>query len=280
MKVLKTISEYRAWHLQLPKKANLGLVPTMGNLHLGHQSLIEASLQNNEFTVVTLFVNQIQFNSSLDFEKYPRTLDADLELCQSLGVDVVFTPEHHELYPKGHSTYCEVQNLDNYLCGLSRPGHFQGVCTIVLKLFNITKPTTAYFGQKDFQQVRIIEQLVLDLNLEITISRELIIREASGLAMSSRNLRLTEKERENSASLFKALSKAKLAYTNNERESEKLSQIVKEHLNLTSNDKIEYITIASQQSLQPLMEKINEPVVLAIAVYYGKVRLIDNIILE
>jgi len=279
MKIYKTINEYKRWRNSLPHDDGLGFIPTMGALHDGHKALIKEGVEENKHTVVSIFVNALQFNSQTDLETYPRTLEQDLKICEELGVSSVFAPNHDEMYSPGHSACCEVEGLDKYLCGASRPGHFKGVCTVVLKLFNIIAPTAAYFGQKDFQQARIIQRMVEDLKIETKISTIKTIREPSGLAISSRNLHLSPEMKEKAAGIYRGLSKTEKMFLKGEKDSSNLIGIAQEEILSSSPDKIDYLTIVSQKILESI-SKIEEPAVIAAAVFYGGIRLIDNVLLD
>jgi len=250
----------------------------MGSLHAGHMSLIEKSLDENDSTLVSLFVNPLQFNDKNDYQNYPVDLESDLSKCEELGVTAIFAPDQQTMYAENHCTYCNVPGLENTLCGASRPDHFKGVCTIVLKLFNIIRPTRAYFGQKDFQQSRIIQQMVSDLNVDIHISVEPTIRENTGLAMSSRNELLNSDERNRAGALYKGLKEAKKSWQKGERKSSNLIKITEKWIKDSNPAKVDYISVVKQSDLQPTNE-IVEPSLIAVAVYYGNVRLIDNILL-
>ncbi len=211
LKIIKTIKEIREILKNLPEKTTVGLVPTMGALHLGHKSLIEKSVSENDFTVVSVFVNPTQFSPNEDYDKYPRTLEADSKVCSEVGADIIFAPSPSEMYDNQNDTtlVCPPYTDVNKLCGKSRPGHFDGVATVVSKLFNIVKPQKAYFGKKDYQQLFIIKKMVRELNFDIEIVGCPIIREADGLALSSRNTYLDKKARDDGLRLSKALFKVK-----------------------------------------------------------------------
>ncbi len=275
MLVLKTLAEFRNWRQHLDAKTELGFVPTMGALHAGHLRLVEESLKENSVTVVSIFVNPLQFGPNEDFNKYPRPLENDLEYCQNLGVTVVFAPEAADFYHKDHATYCEVEKLNQYLCGASRPGHFRGVCTVVFKLFNLVQPQRAYFGQKDIQQATILKKMVTDLALPLELKIVPTLREASGLALSSRNVYLSDAEKDRATSLFHALSKALLSYQQGERNTETLKKIMLAEINAAQPTCIDYVEIVSQNLLQPL-QIIESSAIFAVAVFFGKTRLIDN----
>src|SRR4051794_33191993 len=191
MEILKTIEAYRAWRKRLPAHETVGFVPTMGALHAGHMRLIAESRKAHPLTVVSIFVNPLQFGPQEDLARYPRPFEEDCRLCREAGVAALFSPEPKDFYAPDHAVYVDVEGLDQYLCGASRPGHFRGVCTVVLKLFNIISPTAAYFGQKDIQQALILRKMVSDLSVDLRMEIVETVREASGLALSSRNVYLT-----------------------------------------------------------------------------------------
>jgi len=201
---------------------SIGFVPTMGYLHKGHLSLVEAARKENDVVVVSIFVNPTQFGPNEDYNRYPRDLERDLRLLEPIGVDYVFNPSVEEMYPAMYSTYVEEVELSKYLCGASRPGHFRGVCTVVTKLFNIVKPTKAYFGQKDAQQFRVLRRMVRDLNMDVEMIEMPIVREEDGLAMSSRNVYLSPEERKEATRLYKSLLKAKELIESGERDVQKI----------------------------------------------------------
>jgi pantoate--beta-alanine ligase len=240
---------------------------------------MEAAKNETDYVVVSLFVNPAQFGPSEDFERYPRDLKRDMELADQVGIDIIFCPTIDEMYPPGFLTSVKIENLSEILCGATRPGHFQGVTTIVSKLFNLVTPDFAYFGQKDAQQVIIIKKMVEDLNFNVKIRILPIIREKDGLAMSSRNIYLSDIEREAALCLYKAIRKAEIMINNGEREVKALINqaeaiIKKEHM-VT----LEYLTICDLKDLSPL-EKIEDRALMAIAIKIGKIRLIDNTILK
>ncbi len=282
MEILKTLEELRLWKKAHPKSDfpfARGFVPTMGALHKGHMTLIEKCRDQSDKTLVSIFVNPIQFNNLGDFTNYPITLESDLEKCRKVGVDAVFCPVAQDMYPQGFSSYCEVEKLDQQLCGATRPGHFRGVCTVVLKLFNLVEPSHSYFGQKDFQQARILQQLTSDFNLNIRLFIEAIVREQDGLAMSSRNQRLSSKERELAPQIFKGLSLAQRKFNEGVRDSEYLCKLVEKHLEYYPQIKMDYLSLVDRDTLE-LTEEVVRPSMLAIACFLGEVRLIDNILLN
>jgi pantoate--beta-alanine ligase len=261
------------------KGKRIGFVPTMGYLHEGHLSLVRQSVKDNDLTVVSIFVNPIQFGPGEDFERYPRDIERDKRLLEKEGVDYLFFPTNEEIYPSGFKTFVEVAELGKKLCGKSRPGHFRGVTTVVLKLFNIVQPDKAYFGQKDAQQAIIIKKMVKDLNLDVEIVVMPIVREEDGLAMSSRNVYLNEEERKNATVLYKSLKEAERMIKEGERDAEKVINRMREIVMSYPKALIDYIEIVDTEELNPV-NPIKGKVLIALAVYIGKARLIDNTILE
>lgn len=279
LEVAKTIPQVR----ELVKAARqtgatIGFVPTMGALHEGHGSLIRRSVAENGYTVVSIFVNPLQFGPGEDYDRYPRTLDHDLDFCRSLGVDLVFCPGVAEMYPQPSRTFVDIEQLGDHLCGASRPGHFRGVATVVTKLFNIVQPDVAYFGQKDAQQAAIIKRMVADLNIPVTIKTCPTVREADGLAVSSRNTYLTPPERQAATVLYRALQAAYEAAEAGEVRADKLRQVMLDVLATEPLARVDYAEIVDADTMQPL-ERLDSPALAALAVYIGDTRLIDNIIL-
>jgi pantoate--beta-alanine ligase len=259
----------------------IGLVPTMGALHAGHLSLIEAARAETAFVVVSIFVNPTQFGPKEDFSRYPRPLERDLELCGEAGVDLVFHPEPAVLYPPDYRTYVEVTGLQDVLCGASRPGHFRGVATIVLKLFNLVQPDRAYFGQKDAQQARIIRQLVRDLNVPVEVRVCPIVREADGLALSSRNQYLEAQQRRQAVVLHRALNEAQRRIEAGERDAAVLRQAMIECIASAPDAVLDYAAVVDADSLEmPTRLAPGRSVLLALAVKFGGTRLIDNILID
>lgn len=266
--------------------SRIGLVPTMGALHKGHLSLIKKAIAENDLVIVSIFVNPLQFSPTEDLGNYPRQLDLDLELCQKLGVDLIFAPNAQEMVADS-----DVESLTNkiavvppetmtqVLCGKYRPGHFTGVATIVTKLFQVIQPDTAYFGQKDAQQLAIIRRLVKDLNIPVQIFGCPIIRESSGLALSSRNQYLTESDKEQASQIYKSLQKAKKAFDQGQCQSEVLTKLVRQELSAYPGFKIQYVELVDPNSLKSLTS-IKTAGLMAIAVHLGSTRLIDNIVLQ
>lgn len=266
----------------------IGFVPTMGYLHEGHLSLAKQAKKDTDIVVMSIFVNPAQFGPKEDFKKYPRDFARDCRLAKSAGVDVIFYPTAKAMYPKGYQTYVEVFELSKYsshhihvagLCGASRPGHFKGVTTVVAKLFNIVKPDTAYFGQKDAQQAIIIKRMVEDLNMDLKVRVMPIIREADGLAASSRNVYLSPTERKEALVLKNALQKAKDMVNSDEKDPKKIIAKMREIINSVPSSKIDYISIVDTENLRDV-KTINGGILIALAVKIGKTRLIDNIIVH
>jgi len=257
-------------------RGSIGLVPTMGYLHEGHLSLVRKSISENRSTVVTIFVNPLQFGPNEDYEAYPRDLEKDCLLLEKEGVDVVYCPKPEDLYHPDHSTYVVEERVSRDLCGASRPGHFRGVCTIVLKLFLLTGPDRAYFGEKDFQQLQVIRRMVRDLNVPVEIRGCPIVREKDGLALSSRNVYLSPSERLSALALNRSLKAAKALYDSGERNAGKLVGCVREGLFSDPALRVEYIELRDAEELS-VLETVDRPAVLALAVRVGKTRLIDNV---
>lgn len=257
----------------------IGLVPTMGALHLGHLSLAIAAKNECDVTIVSDFVNPTQFAPNEDFDKYPRTLDADIELLSKIGTDFIFAPSASAMYPNGFDATVRVGGVSQLLEGRFRPTHFDGVCLVVLKLFNITRADVAYFGQKDYQQVQVVKKMVADLNVPIEIVMLPIIRERDGLAMSSRNRYLSDEERKESLVLSKALDKAEELIKGGERESAVVYDAMREIIETAKDATIDYMHIGDPKSLVEL-ERITGDVVVLLAVRVGATRLIDNRLVE
>ena len=256
----------------------IGLVPTMGALHAGHASLIRAARSRTDFTIVSIFVNPTQFGPNEDFSRYPRTFDADRELCGAVGVNLVFAPSRVEIYSEAFATWVDVQGLGDHLCGASRPGHFRGVATVVLKLFNIVLPDIAFFGQKDAQQARILQKLAEDLNLLVRVEVLPTVRESDGLAMSSRNRYLDPVQRKHAVVLFRALERAKERFVAGEREAASIESLLSAEVASTPGARLDYARVVDALSLQPVA-MIERSALAAMAVYFGSTRLIDNTIL-
>jgi len=253
----------------------IGFVPTMGYLHKGHLSLVEISKSISDITIVSIYVNPKQFLPGEDFERYPRDIKRDKDLLVEAGCDILFLPDDNEMYPEGYLTYVSVQKLSKILCGHSRPGHFDGVTTVVLKLFNIVKPDYAIFGEKDYQQLIIIKKMVQDLNLDVKIIPGKIIREEDGLAMSSRNVYLSKEEREQALCLYKSLNLAKDLVKNGLKDTEKIISEINNFIKKFDKAEIDYVKIVDSENLEELKE-IKDRARLLLAVRIGKTRLIDN----
>jgi pantoate--beta-alanine ligase len=256
----------------------IGLVPTMGALHAGHLSLAEASRLECDFTVATIFVNPTQFGPHDDFQRYPRTLDSDLDALASVGVDLVFAPEVPEVYRPGHATHVEVRGPAEPLEGRFRPGHFRGVATVVLKLFNLVLPDRAYFGQKDFQQSLVIRRMVADLDLPIEVRVCPIVREPDGLAMSSRNAYLTAQQREEALVLHRSLRRAAELVAAGERDAKAVLDEAQKLFAAVPDVRIEYFTLVDPETLEDV-ERIDHKTLAAIAAVVGTTRLIDNLVI-
>ncbi|WP_028843780.1 pantoate--beta-alanine ligase [Pseudothermotoga elfii] len=278
MVVVKNIDEMKKICRELRKEKTIGFVPTMGYLHEGHLSLVRRSKKENDITVVSIFVNPTQFGPNEDYNSYPRNLNRDASLLEKEDVDYVFVPEIEQMYPKDYSTYINEESLSRHLCGRSRPGHFRGVCTVVTKLFNIVKPNRAYFGQKDAQQFRVIRRMVRDLNMDVEVIECPIVREPDGLAMSSRNIYLSTEERNQALALNRSLKIAENLYRSGEKNTERMKEKIVQYLSSFDKIKIDYVEIVSEETLEPV-EKIEGKVIVAIAAWVGKARLIDNTIL-
>ena len=274
MKIVETIAEVREQVKQWRKEGlTVGLVPTMGYLHEGHKSLIDRAVAENDRVVVSVFVNPMQFGPSEDLESYPRDMDRDAALCEKAGASLIFHPDPSEMYHKDFSSFVDMTTLTGGLCGKTRPIHFRGVCTVVSKLFNIVVPDKAYFGQKDAQQLAVIRHMVSDLNFGIEIVGCPIIREEDGLAKSSRNTYLSAQEREAALILSKSLAKGKEALKAGEVDAAKIRQIILDEIATEPLAKVDYVEVVDWNTLEPV-ETVKEPVLVAMAVYIGKTRLI------
>lgn len=278
--IVKTIEEVRAqvkaWRAE---GLTVGLVPTMGYLHEGHQSLIARSVAENDRTVVSDFVNPIQFGPTEYLATYPRDIERDAALCESTGANLIFHPEADEMYAPDFCTYVDMDHLTKGLCGKTRPIHFRGVCTVVSKLFHIVQPDRAYFGQKDAQQLAVIRRMVRDLNMPLTIVGCPIIREEDGLAKSSRNTYLSAEERKAALCLSRGLNKGKAAVEAGETDAEKVKAIITAEIEAEPLSRIDYVEIVDWNNLEPV-SSTEGSILAAVAVYIGKTRLIDNFIIE
>ncbi|NMC14451.1 MAG: pantoate--beta-alanine ligase [Chloroflexi bacterium] len=278
MRVATELNELRQARCQLANP--LGLVPTMGFLHLGHLSLVEAARRENASVAVSIFVNPTQFGPQEDLATYPRDLPRDLNLLEKAGVDLVWTPTPEIMYPEGYQTWVTVERISQPLEGAMRPGHFRGVATVVAKLFNALQPQKAYFGQKDAQQAAVIRRMALDLNFPLDIVICPTVREADGLAMSSRNAYLNHEQRRAAAVLYRSLQQAQALYDSGERNAEALRRVMRQIIEAEPLAKLQYVSCADLLSLQELEGEISGQALLSMAVFIGKTRLIDNLILE
>jgi pantoate--beta-alanine ligase len=280
MKIAKTIESVR--HLVKAARSagrKIGFVPTMGALHKGHISLIEAAKKKCDFVVVSIFVNPMQFGPGEDFKKYPRPIKADLKMCRKAGVDVVFAPTPREMYPAENLTRVDVEKLSEPLCGKFRPGHFRGVATVCAKLFNIVTPDIAYFGQKDAQQAIIIERMVADLNMPLKIVVCPTVREKTGLAMSSRNQYLTPQQKKDAAYIYKSLQKCRHTIKQGVRDTRKIKTEMRKILRQIPSVEIQYVSIVDAETLRNI-DRITGKILAAVAVKVGPTRLIDNILID
>lgn len=277
MKVVQTIADLRAARAQLA--GTVGLVPTMGALHDGHLSLVRAAREDHPAVIATIFVNPAQFGPKEDLSRYPRSLERDLQALEQADVDVVFTPAPDVIYPRGYQTWVDVAEVTQRLEGEVRPGHFRGVATVVAKLFNLTQPDSAYFGQKDAQQVVVIKRMVRDLNFPLTIVVCPTVREPDGLAMSSRNVYLSAEQRPVAGALYRALRSAEELYTSGERNPERLRQQALRALHSEALISPEYVSAADAATLEELHAISIDPILLSAAVQIGSTRLIDNLVL-
>jgi pantoate--beta-alanine ligase len=282
MKILPTISQLKnelKKYKSADNKQTIGFVPTMGYLHEGHLELVRQCKKENHRTVVSIFVNPTQFGPSEDFDTYPRDTEKDIRLLEELAVDFLFFPDLPAMYPDGYRTYVEVEKLDKVLCGKSRPTHFRGVTTIVLKLFNIVTPDRAYFGRKDAQQAIIIKKMATDLDLDITIRTIPIVRDPDGLALSSRNVYLSARERAAALAMPRALQKMKKEIQNGLEDAHAAKRIFQDEVAGESLLEIDYIEIVTLNGLEPTGKIDINNTLVAAAVRVGKTRLIDNFIL-
>lgn len=276
MKIVTTVKEVRELVKGWKKEGqSVGFVPTMGYLHEGHGSLISAARKDNDKVVVSIFVNPMQFGPTEDLESYPRDLEKDSAYCESLGADLIFHPEASEMYTDGFSSFVDMSVLTEELCGLSRPVHFRGVCTVVNKLFNIVQPDRAYFGQKDAQQLAVIKHMVEDLNMDVTVIGCPIVREEDGLAKSSRNTYLSPEERKAALVLSKTIFMGQKLVEEGMTDAKKLVALMKENIEKEPLAKIDYVKAVDGLTMQQV-DTLKSPGLVAMAVYIGKTRLIDN----
>jgi pantoate--beta-alanine ligase len=278
MDLVRSISEVRKKLKSVrSERRKIGFVPTMGYFHKGHLSLMKKARMECDFVVVSLFINPMQFGPREDYHRYPRDLERDKSLARKCGVDLLFTPSVEEMYPEKQLTWVEVNEITDVLCGKFRPGHFKGVATVVAKLFNIIQPDVAYFGEKDYQQLQVIKKMVKDLNFSVEIVGLPTVREEDGLAMSSRNTYLSERERKSALLLSKSLRKAQELYEAGERDARAIKKSMLEVLDVPEV-KLQYLEIMEAESLKPL-KKIEGNALVALAAYVGETRLIDNLVL-
>ncbi|MCX7926163.1 MAG: pantoate--beta-alanine ligase [Fimbriimonadales bacterium] len=276
MEILRTVDEVRQWTgAQRAAGRAIHFVPTMGYFHEGHLSLMRRAKAGDGAVIVSIFVNPLQFGAHEDLDRYPRDFERDRQMAESVGVEAIFYPSVAEMYPPGYQTEVRVRELSKPLCGKSRPGHFEGVATVVLKLFNIVTPDRAYFGMKDYQQLRVIQQLVRDMNLPIEIVPCPIVREPDGLAMSSRNVYLTPEERAAATVLYRSLQWAQAQVESGERDANRLRDGVAQRVAAEPLARIDYVEVVDAETLQPV-ERVDRPTLIALAVFFGKARLIDN----
>ncbi len=281
MKVIRRIEEI----VEITRKIkadgySLGMVPTMGCLHEGHKSLIKKAVDNNDKVVVSVFVNPTQFGPDEDYESYPRTLEADAKLCEEIGADYIFHPEPEEMYPEGYSTFVvPSEKMTNILCGITRPGHFRGVCTVLTKLFNIIRPDRAYFGEKDIQQLAIVKRMVTDFNFGIDIIACPIVREDDGLAKSSRNTYLNAEERQAATVLRRSILEGKKLIDSGVLIKEEVLKTIKSVIESEKLARIDYVEIIDFDTFDQV-DLIKDNTLIAMAVYIGKTRLIDNMIIN
>jgi pantoate--beta-alanine ligase len=278
--VISTVAAMRLRvHEQRAQGRSIGVVPTMGALHTGHGVLIDQAVEGSDYVAVTIFVNPIQFDRKDDFERYARNLESDVAFCAERGVHAVFAPAPEEMYPRPQLTFIEVTGVQDHLCGHYRPGHFRGVATVVAKLFNVVAPDRAWFGEKDAQQLAVIQRMVADLNMPVEIVPVATVREPDGLAMSSRNQRLSPEERRIAPILYEALSVAQRGIAAGNRDAEAVREAAVQVLGRESAMRVEYVEVADASSMTPVV-RIEGPVRIAGAVWIGGTRLIDNVYCE
>jgi pantoate--beta-alanine ligase len=276
MEIITDIKRMQRLCLDLRREGKrIAFVPTMGYLHEGHLSLLREGRERGDVLVLSIFVNPTQFGQGEDFEAYPRDLSRDAEMARSVGTDLLFAPEARAMYPAGYATYVDVEGLTDTLCGRSRPGHFRGVTTVVAKLFGIVQPHEAYFGRKDFQQLAVLRRMTLDLNLPVEIVGMPIVREADGLAMSSRNVFLSAGERQQALVLSRAIATAQQMARNGVRDCGEILATLRSMIEEQNDARIDYLQICHQLTLQE-QDRVDSDSVLLMAVFVGKTRLIDN----
>ncbi|EEG77257.1 pantoate--beta-alanine ligase [Dethiobacter alkaliphilus] len=280
MQIIRDIATLRR-HVKQARESGktVGFVPTMGYLHPGHLSLLHKAREKNDLIILSIFVNPLQFGAGEDYEEYPRDLEADAAQAKEAGCDLIFAPTVKEMYPQGYATFVDVERLTDSLCGASRPGHFRGVTTVVTKLFNIVTPDRAYFGQKDAQQALVLRKMARDLNMDLQVLIMPTIREKDGLAMSSRNTYLSPEERTQATVLSRSLFQAEEKIKNGERDTNKITEFITQTIQSEPLANIDYVAIVDTDEIKPT-ETINGQTLIALAVRFGKTRLIDNIIVE
>ena len=280
MEIIESIPEMKRWSERTRELGKtIGLVPTMGSLHDGHMSLVKKSVATCDCTVVSIFINPAQFGKNEDLDQYPQDLEGDRRQLESAAVDVLFLPSRPDMYPEGYKTFVSVDGITDHLCGKSRPGFFRGVATVVLKLFNIVRPHTGFFGDKDWQQATVVETLLRDLNIDAAIDRLPLVREPSGLAKSSRNLYLSQEEITPALSLSRALTQATQRVQQGEISAETIRQEICHSIEKNKGAKIDYISICDPDSFIE-QDEISDKALIALAVQIGKTRLIDNCIVR
>ncbi len=281
VELIKTSAEMRArsdaWRAAGKR---IAFVPTMGYLHQGHVSLLEEGRRRGDLLVLSIFVNPTQFGPKEDLSRYPRDLDGDLAKAERAGVDVAYVPDAAAMYPTGYQTFVEVEELQKGLCGASRPGHFRGVATVVLKLFHAVQPHVALFGRKDYQQLQVLARMARDLDLGVEVVGLPIVREPDGLAMSSRNAYLSPDERQRALALSRALLAARVTFDEGEREAARLVDCARATLHLTPDVRLDYLELRDAETLAELHGRVTRPAVMALAAFVGTTRLIDNQLLE
>lgn len=276
MEIIRATKEMQAYsEAQRNQGKRLSFVPTMGYFHDGHLNLMREGRKKGDRLIISIYVNPTQFGPKEDLAKYPRDFERDRQMAESVGVDVIFYPSNEEMYPENYQTYVHVEGVANNLCGLSRPGHFRGVATVCCKLFNMVKPHIAVFGRKDFQQLTVIKRMVQDLNMDLLIEAMETTREADGLAMSSRNIYLNPEERKSALCLSQSLLMAKKLYEQGERDGEIIIREVRKFIEQHPYTRIDYVQICDTQTMQDIM-RLDREAVLALAVFVGATRLIDN----
>lgn len=277
--ILKDKAALKAWRSALPAGQKLGFVPTMGALHEGHISLMTQARDAADVVIASIFVNPLQFGPNEDLSRYPRPIEADIAKLEAAGVDALFLPSVEDMYPSGASTFVDESMVSLPLCGAERPGHFRGVTTVVLKLFNLVQPHVALFGQKDAQQCAVIERMVRDLDMPVEIRRGAIVREADGLALSSRNVYLSEEDRAAAPLIYQSLKAVEAAYRAGETDAEKLAAIGRSVLAQSDRIAVQYWDVRDPESLGGIAKVGSRGALLAVAAFLGKTRLIDNLLL-